>query len=151
MSRKCLNDITRIVRLAEAEGLSYGRYVAQERAIRTQRRPPILDTAKPRGISTIQAALRVDCPGLCANSRRLEQHKPPKAPEPRPLIQTRCENDSTDETEVPYKRNSTGCKGLSTEKIVRIRALRAQGETYRNIAIECDVSCSSVRKYLKEG
>ena len=150
MSRKRQNDITRIVRRAEAEGLSYGRYVAQERAIRTQRKLPILDTAKPRGISTIQAALRVDCPGLCANSRRLEQHKPQKAPAPRPPVQAQRENDHTDEAVIPYKRKNAGRSGLPAEKIVRIRALSAQGMSHRNIAFECDISLSSVKKYLKE-
>lgn len=149
MSRKRRNTIDAIVNMAESEGLSYGRFVAREREVHIQRRPPIAGTAKPRGMSTIQAALLVDCPRLCAKEKQPERHGSLKAPEPRPIIKTRRENDRTDEAVISYKRNSTGCKGLSAEKIVRIRALRAQGETYRNIAFECDVSESSVRKYLK--
>lgn len=150
MSRKCKNAIDSIVKEAEAEGMSYGKYVAQECAVHIRRRPLITDPAKPRGISTIQAALRIDCPRLCANAKQTEQPKPPKKPTPKPDVQAQCKNDSTDEPVIHRKRNSTGCKGLPAEKIVRIRALRAQGKTYRNIAIECDVSCSSVKKYLKE-
>lgn len=145
MSRKRQNDITRIVRRAEAEGLSYGRYVAQERAIRTQHRVPALDIVKPRGISTIQAALQVDCPRLCARVVH------PKQPAPRPPVQAQRENDHTDEAVIPYKRKNAGRSGLPAEKIVRIRALSAQGMSHRNIAFECDISLSSVKKYLKEG
>lgn len=144
MSRRRQNDITRIVRRAEAEGLSYGRYVAQERAIRTQRRVSALDTVKPRGISTIQAALQVDCPRLCAKVVHSKQ------PAPRPPVQAQRENDHTDEAVIPYKRKNAGRSGLPAEKVVRIHALRAQGMTHRNIAFECDISLSSVKKYLKE-
>lgn len=57
MSRKRKNNIDAIVNMAESEGLSYGRYVAREREVHIQRRPPITDVEKPRGMSTIQAAL----------------------------------------------------------------------------------------------
>lgn len=144
MSRKRKNTIDAIVNMAESEGISYGRYVAREREVHIQRRPPIADTAKPRGMSTIQAALQVDCPGLCAKAMHSEQ------PAPRPPVEARHEIDRTDEAVVPYKRNSTGRSGLPAEKIVRIRALRAQGMTHRSIAFECDISLSSVKKYLRE-
>ena len=40
--------------------------------------------------------------------------------------------------------------GLPAEKVLKIRALRAQGLTLRRIAIECDTVESTVRRYLKE-
>ena len=144
MSRKRKNTIDAIVNMAESEGLSYGRYVAREREVHIQHRPPIADTAKPRGMSTIQAALRVDCPRLCAKVMHSEQ------PAPRPPVEARHENGRTDEATIPYKRKNAGRSGLSAEMIVRIRALRAQGMTHRNIAFECDISLSSVKKHLKE-
>lgn len=143
MSRKRKSAISAIVNMAESEGLSYGKYVAREREVQTQRRPPIPETAKPRGISTIQAALRYDCPRLCTKEIRSEQ------PAPLPF-ESRHEKDREDEAAVPYKRKNSGRSGLPSEKIVRIRALRAQGMTHRNIAFECDISLSSVKKYLKE-
>ncbi|GEM_PF-3438510 len=143
MSRKHKNNIDAIVNMAESEGLSYGKYVAQENAVHIERRPPVAETVKPRGISTIQAALRVDCPRLC------EQAIHPKPPIPELPAKTQCESVQEDKTEVRRKRNTTGRNGLSSEKIVQIRSLRAQGETYSNIASKCNVSESSVKKYLK--
>lgn len=144
MRRKKITDIDCVIGLAENEGLSYGKYVAREHEVRVQRRPPALDIVKPRGISTIQAALRVDCPRLCAKEIRSEQ------PAQKPRVETRHENNLTAEAVIPYKRGSVGRGGLPAEKIVRIHALRAQGMTHRNIAFECDISLSSVKKYLRE-
>lgn len=178
MSRKRQNDITRIVRRAEADGLSYGRYVAQERAIRTQRKIPVLDIVKPRGISTIQAALPIDCPRLCA---RIGVKTEKELPEPK------CTNPFTktpdgvlaDEAAILYKQGysvtsiahklgttryniterlrraeveirSAKHGGLPAEKVLKIRTLHAQGLTLRRIAIECDTVESTVRRYLKE-
>ncbi|MBD5112655.1 MAG: hypothetical protein HDT42_09040 [Ruminococcaceae bacterium] len=62
--KKVNSDLERIVALADAEGLTYGKYVAKEHAICTQRRPSALDTVKHCGMSTIQAALPIDCPKL---------------------------------------------------------------------------------------
>lgn len=146
MSRKRKNTIDAIVNMAESEGLSYGRYVAREREVHIHRRPPIADVEKPRGMSTIQAALQVDCPRLCGIEKA--KPKPIRLPDVSPPAREEPET-SNDEITAPYKRESTNRRCLSAEKIVRIRALRSQGETYRNIAFECDVSESSVRKYLK--
>lgn len=178
MRRKSQNDIARIVRQAEAEGLSYGRYVARERSIRSQRKIPVLDTIKPRGISTIQAALPIDCPSLCA---RIGAEAKKKLPDPKkinPLANT-PDRVLTDEAAILYKQGysapaiarklgTTRYKiyerlhkadveirsqkrgGLPAEKVLQIRALYAQGLTLRRIAIECDTVESTVRRYLKE-
>jgi len=128
--------INRIVELAEAEGLSYGKYVAKENAVHTERRTPAVETVKPRGISTIQAALRVDCPKLCAS-----------------IVSSRCSEQPIEKPKQTIKElrgNAPHFRGLPPETILKIRALKAQGETYRSIAFICDISESSVRKYLKK-
>lgn len=178
MSRKRRNEIDRIVRRAEAEGLSYGRYVAQERAIRTQRRAPMLDTVKPRGISTIQAALQIDCPRLSARIGAKTEKEPPEPKSTNPFAKT-PDGALTDKAAILYKQGysvtsiahklgttryniterlrraeveirSKKRGGLPAEKVLKIRALRAQGLTLRRIAIECDTVESTVRRYLKE-
>lgn len=136
MSRKRKNNIDAIVNMAESEGLSYGKYVAQENAVHTERRPPVAETVKPRGISTIQAALRVDCPKLCAS-----------------IVSSRCTEQPAEKPKQTIKElrgNAPHFRGLPPGTILRIRALKAQGETYRSIAFICDISESSVRKYLKK-
>lgn len=178
MSRKRQNDITRIVRRAEAEGLSYGRYVAQERAIRTQRKIPVLDIAKPRGISTIQAALQIDCPRLSAHIDAKTEKEPPEPKSTNPFAKT-PDGVLADEAAILYKQGysvtsiahklgttryniterlrradveirSKKHGGLPAEKVLKIRTLHAQGLTLRRIAIECDTVESTVRRYLKE-
>ena len=178
MSRKRQNDITRIVRRAEAEGLSYGRYVAQERAIRAQRKIPVLDIAKPRGISTIQAALPIDCPRLCACIGAKTEKELPEPKSTNPFAKT-PDGALNDEAAILYKQGysvtsiahklgttryniterlrradveirSKKHGGLPAEKVLKIRTLHAQGLTLRRIAIECDTVESTVRRYLKE-
>ncbi len=141
MSRKRKNTIDAIVNMAESEGLSYGQYAARERPVIVKRH--ILDNDKPRGMSTIQAALRVDCPRLCAEVIHLEQ------PAPMPPVRTQVKNMLCTVTE-PKKREYIGRKGLPSEMVVMIRALRAQGLTHRSIALECGISLSSVKRYLRE-
>ncbi len=141
MSRKRKNNIDEIVSQAESEGLSYGQYAARERPVIVKRHIPDID--KPRGMSTIQAALRVDCPRLCEEAIHSGQ------PAPMPPVRTQVKNMLCTVTE-PNKREYVGRKGLPSEMVVRIRALRAQGLTHRSIALECGISLSSVKRYLRE-
>lgn len=178
MSRKRQNDITRLVRRAEAEGLSYGAYVAREYTSHAQRRPPLLDYGKPRGATTIQYALAVDCPRLY--ERTLPKKEPPKIErkEKNPFGRVQ-DSELTDEaarlyklgysvTVIAHKLKTTRYDinerlrkaeveirsekrgGLPAEKVLKIRTLYAQGLTLRRIAIECDTVESTVRRYLKE-
>lgn len=170
--------IDEIVALAEREGLSYGQYVAREQAKRIQHRRHIIDTVKPRGISTIQAELRIDCPKQCPPTDVKTENLPHKHTEVNPFS-TIPDGNLTDEAAKLYKLGysvtsiakqlgvtrysiterlrraeirirSEKRGGLPNEKILRIRALRTQGLTLRQIAIECDTVESTVRKYLKE-
>lgn len=166
MSRKRKNSIDEIVSQAESEGLSYGQYAARERPVIVQRH--IVDIDKPRGMSTIQAALQVDCPRLC--------HKVDKLPKSQPSLKVKIPEDETIalyeagysvreiadklcrptrniaarlrkagfELEKGYQRR------LSREKIQEIKLMRARGKTFRDIAFECNVSEATVCKYLKK-
>ncbi|MCM1167663.1 MAG: hypothetical protein NC401_16825 [Ruminococcus sp.] len=132
--------IDKIVALSEREGLTYGQYVAREYTSHTQRRRHVPDVCKPRGYSTIQAALRYDCPGLCSS------FVPKPIPEliPRAIPQKPKEPRSDEQVHSGVK----GRRSLPPEKVVKIHALRAQGLSYKGIAAECGVSVSSVLKYL---
>lgn len=79
------NNLSEIARAADAAGLSYGRYVAQERAKRTpHRKPPAnylsINDRKKHGIgtpiycgtTTITKALPYDCPRTV--DRLIETH-----------------------------------------------------------------------------
>lgn len=185
MRRNRRTAIDKIVVLAEREGLSYGRYVAREYASHTQRKRHIPDVCKPRGISTVQAALLVDCPRRCVNYKAelrqaVHEIEPPKAEPkaPRPHTGGKKVETPVDEAVKLYEGGSSvaeimkrlgatrqniegrlrragiemrkcGHPRLSAEKITKIRALRAEGKTYRDIAVECDVSESMISKYLK--
>ncbi|MCM1166793.1 MAG: hypothetical protein NC299_12930 [Lachnospiraceae bacterium] len=162
--------IDKIVSLAEREGLSYGQYVAREYASHTQRKRHVLDVCKPQGMSTIQATLRVDCPRQC--------EPVPKPVNSRPHTGGRKVEMPVDEAVELYESGKSvaeimkrlgatrqniegrlrragvemrksGRQSLSNEKITKIRALRAEGRTYRDIAIECYVDETTVKKYLK--
>jgi len=167
--RKRKTAIDCIVSLAESEGLSYGQYAAREHPVTVERR--ILDIDKPRGLSTIQAALRVDCPRSCGV---IDKSKP-KVKAPRPALKPK--EPPIDEAVELYKQGYTitdiadklgrpkqniaarlrragydvkaGPRGLPAEKVLKIRSLRAEGRSFRDIAFECNVSEASVKKYLK--
>lgn len=178
MNRKRQNSIARIIRQAEAEGLSYGAYVAREYSIRTQRKIPVLDIAKPRGKSTIQAAFPIDCPRLCARIGDKAENKRPKPNNANPVVKT-PDGVLTDEAAILYKQGYSATSiarklgvtcysirerlrrvgvevrsekhsGVTVEKVLQIRSLHAQGLSVLQIACECDIAESTVRRYLKE-
>lgn len=178
MKTKINAALYRLVRLADAEGLSYGAYVARESGNNVRRGDRAADGAigglvgsderafndQKRKLTTQEDALPIDCPSFCVENLPKNRTADPLADEEliRKTIRLYRMGYNTDA--IGKRLGADGAvigvlrraenelkthkRSLPPDKALEVISLNARGVSYRNIAAKCNITLTDVVKCL---